>query len=96
MWDYAETHGVADRLVVVMGSDFGRTNSYNAAAGKDHWPYGSYVIMEKNQRWTGRVVGETDELHFPYRIDPHTLRRDETGRDADLPQACAQGAAPLP
>ena len=48
-----------------MGSDFGRTNFYNAADGKDHWPYGSYIVMEKNQRWTGRVVGETDELHFP-------------------------------
>ena len=34
--------------------------------------------MEKNQRWTGQVVGETDELHFAYRIDPHTLRRDDT------------------
>ena len=78
LWDYAEAHGVADRLVVMIGSDFGRTNFYNAAAGKDHWPYGSYVIMEKNQRWTGRVVGETDELHFPYRIDPRTLRRDDT------------------
>ena len=79
LWDYAETHGVADRLVVVLGSDFARTNFYNAAAGKDHWPYGSYIVMEKNQRWTGRVVGETDELHFPYRIDPRTLRRDEQG-----------------
>ena len=79
LWDYAESHGVADRLVVVMGSDFGRTNFYNAADGKDHWPYGSYIIMEKNQRWTNRVVGETDELHFPYRIDPRSLRRDDTG-----------------
>ena len=79
LWDYAETQGVADRMVVVIGSDFARTNFYNAAAGKDHWPYGSYIVMEKNQRWTGRVVGETDELHFPYRIDPRTLRRDEQG-----------------
>ena len=80
LWDYAEAHGVADRLVVVLGSDFGRTNLYNAADGKDHWSYGSYIIMEKNQRWTGRVVGETDELHFPYRIDPSTLlRRDDAG-----------------
>ena len=30
LWDYAEVHGVADRLVVVMGSDFGRTNFYNS------------------------------------------------------------------
>ena len=79
LWDYAEEHGVADRMVVVMGSDFGRTNFYNASQGKDHWPIGSYVIMEKNQRWTGRAVGETDGLHFAQRIRPRTLRRDDRG-----------------
>ena len=77
LWDYAEEHGVADRLVVVMGSDFGRTNFYNAQDGKDHWPIGSFVIMEKNQRWTNRVVGETDDLHFARRISPTTLKRDD-------------------
>lgn len=29
-------HGIADRLVVVVGSDFGRTTHYNAEDGKDH------------------------------------------------------------
>ena len=77
LWDYAEEHGVADRLVVVMGSDFGRTNVYNAKFGKDHWPIGSYVIMEKNQPWTDRVVGETDERHFAHRISPATLATDD-------------------
>ena len=79
LWDYAEMHGVADRLVVVMGSDFGRTNSYNSQSGKDHWPIGSFIIMEKNQPWTNRVVGETDELHFAYSIDPHNLHRNDRG-----------------
>ena len=79
LWDYAEEHGVADRMVVVMGSDFGRTNFYNAQSGKDHWPIGSFVIMEKNQRWTGRAVGETDGLHFAHRINPRTLQRDDRG-----------------
>ena len=78
LWEYAEGHGVADRLVLVLGSDFGRTNFYNAGDGKDHWPIGSYIVMEKNQAWANRVVGETDELHFAYRIDPRTLGRDET------------------
>lgn len=75
LWRYAGDHGIDDRLVVVMGSDFGRTNSYNASQGKDHWPFGSYIVMEKNQSWTNRVVGETDELHFAYNIDPATLKR---------------------
>ena len=77
LWDYAEEHGVADRLVVVMGSDFGRTNFYNADNGKDHWPIGSFVIMEKNQPWTNRVVGETDDLHFAHQINPMTLERND-------------------
>ena len=78
LWRYAEEQGVADRLVVVIGSDFGRTNHYNADDGKDHWPIGSYVIMEKGQRWANRVVGETDGLHFAQRINPRTLARDDT------------------
>lgn len=77
LWDYAEVNGVADRMVVVMGSDFGRTNKYNADLGKDHWPIGSFIIMEKNQGWTNRVIGETDERHFAYKVDPMTLQRND-------------------
>ena len=79
LWELAEIHGVADRLVVVMGSDFGRTNHYNVDSGKDHWPIGSFVVMEKNQPWTNRVVGETDALHFAHRIHPGKLQRDDAG-----------------
>ena len=75
LWEYAEKHEIADDLVVLMGSDFGRTNRYNSQEGKDHWPYGSFIVMEKNQTWTNRVVGETDELHFAHNIDPATLER---------------------
>ena len=78
LWELAETHEVADRLVVVMGSDFGRTNHYNVDAGKDHWPIGSFIVMEKNQTWTNRVVGETDALHFANKIHPTTLWRDDS------------------
>ena len=76
-WDYAEEHGVANRMVVVLGSDFGRTNFYNSGNGKDHWPIGSYIVMEKNRSWTGRAVGETDGLHFAYKMNPTTVRRDD-------------------
>jgi len=78
LWDYAELQGVADRLVVVVGSDFGRTNKYNAEEGKDHWPIGSFMVMEKNQSWTNRIVGETDERHFARKVNPTTLQRDDT------------------
>jgi len=78
LWDYAEQHGLADRLVVVMGSDIARTNKYNSDNGKDHWPYGSFIVMEKNQSSTNRVVGETDALHFAKTLNPATLERDDS------------------
>lgn len=78
-WDYAEELGIADRILLVIGSDFGRTNFYNDGEGKDHWPVGSYIIMEQNAPWGNRVVGLTDELHFAKRINPATLREDPNG-----------------
>ncbi len=77
LWDYAELQGMADRLVVVVASDFARTPLYNADDGKDHWPIGSVVVMEKNQPWTNRVVGETDGGHNAFMINPATLLRDD-------------------
>ena len=79
LWDYAEVQGVADRLVVVIGSDFARTNFYNAQDGKDHWPIGSFVVMEKSQSWANRVVNGTDDLQFAQKVNPTTLQRDEAG-----------------
>jgi hypothetical protein len=78
-WDYAEELGLADRILLVIGSDFGRTNFYNDGNGKDHWPIGSYMIMEKNAPWGNRVVGLTDELHFAKGINPETLKADPNG-----------------
>ena len=49
-WDYAEQLGLADRILLVVGSDFGRTNMYNDGNGKDHWNVGSYMLMEQGAR----------------------------------------------
>ena len=78
-WDYAEELGLADRIVLVVGSDFSRTNFYNDGIGKDHWPIGSYLVMERGAPWGGRVAGLTDELHFAKPIDPKTLRENAKG-----------------
>ena len=78
LWNFAEQQGMADRLIVVIGSDFGRTNHYNSDNGKDHWPIGSFIVMEKNQSWTNRVIGETNEIHEAFSINPTTLERDDT------------------
>jgi hypothetical protein len=78
LWSYAEQYGIADRLVVLIGSEFGRTPYYNDDNGKDHWPIGSSIIMEKNASWTNRVVGVTDDGHFAKKINPQTLQLDES------------------
>jgi hypothetical protein len=76
-WNYAGELGISDRITLVIGSDFGRTPNYNAQQGKDHWPIGSYIVMEEQPIWGNRVVGVTDELHNVLKIDPVTLQRDD-------------------
>ena len=77
-WEYATELGLADRLVLVVGSDFGRTPVYNSGAGKDHWPIGSVMVMQKNASFTNRVVGLTDSGHKVIKINPVTLQADST------------------
>jgi uncharacterized protein (DUF1501 family) len=77
LWNYAEEQGVADRITLVIGSEFGRTPYYNSGDGKDHWPIGSMIIMEKDAAWGNRVVGLTDEGQNTYNINPTTLQRDD-------------------
>jgi len=78
-WDYAEELGLADRILLVIGSDFSRTNFYNDGNGKDHWPIGSYMVMEQGATWGDRMVGLTDELHFAKAIDAEALKEDPKG-----------------
>ncbi len=78
-WDTAESLGLADRILLVIGSDFGRTNFINETNGKDHWPIGSYILMEQGAPWGDRVIGATDDLHFARAINPETLRESTTG-----------------
>lgn len=78
LWEQAELYGLADRLTVVIGTDFGRTPHYNSDNGKDHWPIGSVIVMEKNAPWGNRVVGLTDGGHNAASINPATLQEDNT------------------
>lgn len=76
LWTMAEERGFADRLTVVIGSDFSRTPRYNADDGKDHWPIGSVIVMQKNAPWGNRQVGLTDEGQNTIDINPTTLHAD--------------------
>ena len=85
-WQQAEEKGFADRVTMLIGSDFGRTPHYNSNNGKDHWPIGSVIVMEKNASWTNRVVGQTDEGHNALSINPKTLERDDRNGSKIHPQ----------
>jgi len=76
MWEQAEILGIADKLFVMIGSDFGRTPYYNANRGKDHWNVGSYIFMKKNASFTNQVIGETDALHNAMGLSYKNLQPD--------------------
>lgn len=78
LMEEAERQGVADRMVVVVGSDFGRTPGYNENNGKDHWSVGSMLLMGPGIQG-GRVIGGSTERHRPLTINPNTLELDEAG-----------------
>ncbi|MBT8145625.1 MAG: DUF1501 domain-containing protein, partial [Gammaproteobacteria bacterium] len=78
LYDQAEAGGFADKLVVCLSSDFGRRPFYNAGGGKDHWPIGSAILLQRGATWGNRVVGATDELHNKFAIDPVSLAVDES------------------
>jgi hypothetical protein len=77
-WAEAERQGVADNLIIVVGSDFGRTPGYNGGNGKDHWSITSMLLMGKGIPGN-KVVGVTDERHSPLGLDPKTLKPAASG-----------------
>jgi len=78
IWQEAELQDVADNVIVVVGSDFGRTPTYNANNGKDHWSVGSMMLMGKGIGGN-RVIGATTEKFQPLSVDPGSLALSESG-----------------
>ncbi|MBX7079938.1 MAG: DUF1501 domain-containing protein [Nannocystaceae bacterium] len=76
----AERQGVGDKVLLCMGSDFGRTPYYNGGMGKDHWNVTSMMFMGAGIKGN-RVVGATNEEHSALGVTP-TLDIDssETAR----------------
>jgi hypothetical protein len=69
----AERKGMADKIAIVMGSDFGRTPGYNSGNGKDHWPISSMMMMGPGIPGN-TVIGGTDDRHGLFLVDPATLQ----------------------
>ena len=78
--DDANARGIGNNLVIVMGSDFARTNRYNNDAGKDHWPHTSMMVWGPPALMSGnKVVGATDNEQRSLSINPNTLALDSNG-----------------
>lgn len=73
-----EFNSILDKLVVIVGSDFGRTPSYNAQNGKDHWNITSMMMMGPGIRG-GRTIGSTDDAFKAVPLNPGTLQPDPGG-----------------
>jgi hypothetical protein len=79
LWAEAERQGIADKIKILVSSDFGRTPEYNDGNGKDHWPIGSALFMQKNAPWANRVVGTTSANHEALALNTTTLQADDAG-----------------
>lgn len=78
LWDEAERQGIADKLVVMVGSDFGRTPGYNSNNGKDHWSVTSVLLMGSGIPGN-KVIGTSTHRHKSIEVNPTTLQPDESG-----------------
>ena len=70
--------GLQNKVVIAVGSDFGRTPAYNAQNGKDHWNITSMMFMGPGIAG-GRVVGGTDATFKAKTFNPATLAEDPNG-----------------
>ncbi|MFM8272073.1 MAG: DUF1501 domain-containing protein [Gemmata sp.] len=66
---------IRDQLVVIVQSEMGRTPTYNAGNGKDHWSVGSAMFLGRGIKGN-RVAGATDDRQFAVPLDPKTLKPD--------------------
>lgn len=78
LWNQIEASNLADKVTVVVASDFGRTPFYNDGRGKDHWNVTSVMAMGAGIRGN-RVIGGTDNHVEALRINPQTLALDPNG-----------------
>ncbi|MEO7327704.1 MAG: DUF1501 domain-containing protein [Minicystis sp.] len=70
--------GLADQTYVLVGSDFGRTPSYNNENGKDHWNITS-MLLSGPKIPKDKVIGSTDDGFVSKTLDATSLKEDAAG-----------------
>ena len=80
IWDEAAVRGLTDRLLVMVGAEFGRT-LLNGSGGKDHNNVGgTYMLMlPPGSGLANRTVGYTGPRHEQRTINPRTGAPDPNG-----------------
>lgn len=78
IWQKSAELGIANRLMVRVYSEFGRT-PLNTGNGKDHHEVGSQILMEANAPWGNRVFGLSGPRHEQRKISPTTGQEDAAG-----------------
>jgi len=73
-----EQRGILDDTVIVVLSEMGRTPLLNVAAGKDHWPVTSALVIGTGVRG-GRTIGGTDDAQLGLPVDLATGDRSDAG-----------------
>ena len=73
------TRWLADEVVIVCMSEFGRTPMVNGGGGKDHWPYNSAMVVGAGVNG-GRSIGATDDALVGLPIDFQTGRQSDNGQ----------------
>ena len=61
----------ASSVIVLFGTEFGRTPGTQGTTGRDHHPYGFSVWMAGGGLKGGMAHGTTDGLSFHAELDPH-------------------------
>ena len=87
LMDEAERQGVADKIIVAVGSDFGRTPYYNGGMGKDHWSTTSMLFMGAGipgNRVVGTSDGEHNAIGVTANLDPDTSAEARKIHPADI------------
>ena len=74
----AAAQGISDRVIFVVGSEFGRTPGYNGGNGKDHWSVSSMMFMGTPITRKG-LLGATTDGHRAENINPSSLAVDSSG-----------------
>ncbi|MCC6810079.1 MAG: DUF1501 domain-containing protein [Deltaproteobacteria bacterium] len=67
-----------NKVMIIVGSDFGRTPGYNSGNGKDHWSTTSMMFLGGSVPGN-RVVGASDERHRMLAVDPGSLAPSTDG-----------------